>query len=552
MVALLVIVCFLVLLPLGMLIFGSFRTDAPYRPSAFTLQGYVQTFGDASTYQVLWTSLWLAVARTTGAVGIAVFLAWVIHRTDCPLRGALDKLLYFRFFIPHIPIILAWMLLGSKKGFLNLIATDVLGLSSGPFDVFSYWGIVITGILGWSSFLYVFISPAFRAMDASIEESARMSGATQRTTLLRITVPLLAPAILATTVLAFVRSIGSFESELFLGTPVGIYVLTTKMFVHLKYTPINYPAGMAMAMILLALTILLVVVQWRILGRRDYVTVTGRGYRPHPTQLGRFRWVVFALVVLFLVVDLVLPLAALILGSFMNVAGVVLPDNFTLKHYTQALGDRGFWELFNNTILVAGVAATVGMLLSALVAYSVVRTRYPGRRLLDLVSWLPWAIPGIVMGLGLLWAYVGLQSVLPIPLYGSIWLLVIAFITVGLPLGVRVMSSTIIQISSELEESGRTNGASWLQTVRYIWLPLLRPGLLAGWLTLLTLSVRDLSTIVLLYGPRSQVLSSRLFDWWQGGYLEEGVVLGLVQTVLVLIAFGLAQLATRAPRRQPG
>jgi iron(III) transport system permease protein len=309
---------------------------------------------------------------------------------------------------------------------------------------------------------------------------------------------------------------------------------------------------MAMAMLLLLITILLVVAQWRILGGRDYVTVTGRGYRPRPMQLGPFRWVMFALVIAFLVIDLVLPLGALIVGSFMNVAGVLLPDNFTLKHYERALGDRAFWEVFGNTILVAAAAATIGMLLSAMLAYVIVRTRYPGRRLLDVVSWLPWAIPGIVMGLGLLWAYVFLQRALPVPLYGTLWLLVIAFVTVGLPLGVRVMSSTIIQISRELEESGRTHGATWLQTFRYIWLPLLRPGFLAGWLTLLTLAVRDLSTIVLLYGPRSQVLSSRLFDWWQGGYLEVGVVLGLVQAGIVLVAFSLAQAVGRTPRREAG
>src|SRR5262249_20839652 len=176
----------------------------------------------------------------------------------------------------------------------------------------------------------------------------------------------------------------------------------------------------------------------------------------------------------------------------------------------------------------------LGMLLSGLTAYVVVRTRDPLRKPLDLVSWLPWAIPGIVMGLGLLWAYVFMQRWLPITLYGSLWLLVLAFVTIGLPLGVRVMSSTMIQISSGLEESARVAGASWLATVHRIWLPLLRPGFLAGWLILLTLAVRDLSTIVLLYGPRSQVLSSRLFDWWQGGFVEEGVVLGLVQAAIVL------------------
>jgi iron(III) transport system permease protein len=344
-----VVVCALVLFPLGMLVFGSFRTDAPYRASDFTLRGYADIVADPSIIQVLWTSLWLALVRTAGAVGIAVFLAWVVHRTDTPGREALDALLHFRFFIPHIPIILAWILLGSKKGFLNSFATDILGLPQGPFDVFSYAGIILTGILGWSSFLYVFISPAFRAMDASLEESARMSGAGSRLTLLRITVPLLAPAILATTVLAFVRSIGSFESELFLGTPAGIYVLTTKMFVHLKYTPLNYPAGMALAMILLLITLALVFAQWQMLKGREYVTVTGRGYRPRPMQLGRLRWVTLAIVVLFLVVDLVLPLGALIVGSFMSVAGVFLPDSFTLAHYGRVFGDPAFPQVVANT-----------------------------------------------------------------------------------------------------------------------------------------------------------------------------------------------------------
>jgi iron(III) transport system permease protein len=228
----------------------------------------------------------------------------------------------------------------------------------------------------------------------------------------------------------------------------------------------------------------------------------------------------------------------------MRVGGVFMPDMYTLKHWKFAFSGSEVWSATKNTIIVATGGATFGMILSAMVAYIVTRTRYTGRRALDFIAWIPWAVPGLVMALGLLWAYIYLPTG-PVVIYGSIWLLIIAFTTRGFPLGTRSMTSTMVQIGSELEESSRVHGASWSQTFIRIWLPLLRAGFVGGWIILFARAVRDLNTVVLLYSPSSRVMSTEIFRYWQEGATEAASVIALLQTGLILAAFFVARLVTR-------
>ena len=540
-------VAFLVLIPVGMLVWGSFRNDSPFVATAYTLQGYRDTLFARDTWELAWTTLWLSVVRTAGAAGLAIFLAWAIHRTDTPLRGLFDKLIYARFFVPNLPILMAWVLLLSpRSGLINQFGTNYLGLSGPIMNIFSYQGIILTSVLGWSSLLYIFISPAFMRMDRTLEEASVICGAGRFQTLRRVTAPLLKPAILAVVLLAFIRMVESFETELLLGIPAGIVVFTTKIYLALEDEPPVYNVAMAFSMILMVMTIGLAFLYWRMLGNREYTTVSGKAYQAQPTPLGPFKWVVFTLIVIFLIVDWVLPVGALLLGTFMKIAGV-WGAGFTVSHWTTAFDQPIFMRALRNTLLMASASATGAVLLSSLVAYIVIRTRYPGRRAMEFVTWLPWAVPGLVLSLGFFWSFV----IFPFmrPLFGTIWIMVLLFMTRGFPIGTRIMSSSIIQIHRELEESSRISGAGWFTTYVRILVPLLLPGLLSAWILLFTFAVRDLSSVILLYGARSEVLSTVIWRYQgEGGQLEVGYVYGVIQALIVAVVFAVLKLATRFGR----
>ena len=493
----------------------------------------------AFTIPLLWTTVWLAAVRTALAVALAIFMAWIIARTDTPWRGLLERLLLVKFILPMLPLLLGWILLASPRtGLINIALVNLFGLENPPLNIYSYGGIIFVTVVGWASFLALFLIPAFRQMDASLEESSRMSGASTFGTIRRITIPLMAPAILATTILGFVRMLESFETELFLGAPAHIWVFTTKIFDFIfNRLSAEYSNAMALAVMLLGLTFLMVVVQWKLLGRREYTTVTGKGYKPQPMRLGRWRYATLAFVLAWFFIAIFLPLAAVILTSFMKVAGVYELKGgasiFTLEHWQRVFSLSMFWMSVRNSIVLATASATIGMVLYSLVAYVVTRTQFAGRKVLDLICYIPWALPGIVLALGFVWAFM----LLPITavLYGTVWIMIMAYLTRGFPLGTRTMTATMVQIHRELEESARVHGASWAKTFISIWLPLLRNSFLTGWIFIFVISFKDLSTVVLLYGSRSMVLSTLFFTQWDSAYLEEACVTGLVMFVIVFV-----------------
>ncbi|MBI2853385.1 MAG: iron ABC transporter permease [Chloroflexi bacterium] len=547
-ISLLIVVAFLVLYPVGMIFFGSIRDTAPGLAGHFSLDGYAKIFRDPDTYTLLLGTLWLAIIRTVLIVVTAVFLAWAVSRTNIPYRGLLKGIIIFAFFMPYMPKILAWIImLNSRTGLINQAARTIFPLGDeGPFNVYSYGGIIFTSVLLWTPILFILLVPVFEAMDASLEEQSRMSGASIWRTIWHIDVPLARPALLAATALAFVRMIESFTVELVLGIPAKIYVLTTKIYNNLAYTePPLYPPAMALAVGLLVITIIIVAIQWKLLGQRQYGTVTGKGFRVAPVDLRKFKYLVFSGVLLFIFLNLVLPLGVLLWGSFTKIAGVFMPNMYTLAHYRYALSTTMFTRSIVNTLVIASISATVAMVLCSLVGYVVVKTNFRERRPLDLVTWLPWAIPSIVLALGMLWAYILLPLPFGLTLYGTTGIIIVAFVTKGFPMGTRTMTSTMIQITKELEESSRIHGASWTQTFTRIMLPLVSPGFMSGWLILFTLAAKDLDTVILLYNSRSIILSTLMYEWWWRGELEEAFILGLIQAAIITVAYTGATLLGR-------
>src|SRR5881409_1128369 len=484
--ALLITVAVLTVTPVAVALLAGFRDAPPGRPGAISWASIRASFAvmaQPDVWQILWTTVWLSTVRAVLALALAVVLAWIIARTDCPFRNRLEFLLILSFFFPLLGKVLGWaLLLSPQKGYLNqlLRLLPMFAGDTGPLDIFSYGGLIFVSVTGWATLLAIFLIPAFRNMDAALEESARMCGASPRRTITRILVPLLRPAILAAFVLSLTRLLSSFETEVFLGTSSGIYVLTNKIYERLvQIFPPDFRTGMTLAVMLLVITFALVLLNWRLLGTREYTTVTGRGYSARPMPLGKLRWVAFGFVLLFFIVTVVLPALLLIQVSFIRFIGLNVfdPASYTLDNWRRMLTLRINRLALTNSLVMSIVATTVGMIIYSLVSYVVTRSRYKGRRLLDLAAWVPWAVPSLVLGLGILWAV--LLSPLAI-LYGTLTVMILAHIVRGFPFGTQIMGSSMIQISRELEEAARVHHGTWTSTFRRIWLPLVKNGFVAG------------------------------------------------------------------------
>jgi iron(III) transport system permease protein len=543
--ALLAVTTVMVVYPLGMVLYGTVKDGAPGQPGGFTLAHWRAVLGDTDTYRVLLNSIVIAVPRTVLALALATVFAWCIARTTTPGKRVLEGLLVFLFFLPELPWVLAWMLLGAPNvGLLNQWLRAIVPGGETFINVYSYAGLIVLGAVRSAPVLFLFVYPAFQAMDATLEEAARMAGAGGWRTIWRVNLPLLMPALLASGILSFVVAMESFEIPQLLGTPAKIFVFTTRIY-DLAYGGhvARFGPAMVLAVLLLLLTVSLIVVQWRLLKGRAFTTISGRGYRARPVDLGRWRWVPFAFIVGFFLVFGALPFVVLLLNSFMELSGFLSWGLFTTRHWTDALGRTAVLTSIKDTVLVSVAAATLGVILSAAISYVVTRTTWAGRRVLDLVAWGPWAVPGLVMALGFLWAFVWL------PIYGTPWLLVLVLVARGLPVGSRFFTATMVQIGAELEESARIHGASWLRVFVRIWAPLLRPAILGAWILLFVIAVRVLDLVVLLAGPGSRMLAADIFFWTVSGRQEAASVLAMLQTALVMTGYVVARLLLgRAPR----
>jgi iron(III) transport system permease protein len=320
----------------------------------------------------------------------------------------------------------------------------------------------------------------------------------------------------------------------FFGTPAKIEVMTTKIYhlIHHQSQP-QYQSATALAFAAMALMFILVAWQWRVLGGRSFSTVTGKGYSPNVIRLGRLRWLTFAVCVLFFLVTVALPIGQLLLSSFFQFFGFYQLDMLTLDHYRNVWASREVWRALGNTMLLGLVGASATMVLGGIVAYVAARTRWRGRRLIDALAGLPWLMPGIVLGIGFLWGFAMLPGWMPI--YGTLWALLLAYIALATPVAVRVMTSAYAQLSFDLEECSRVHGASWWQTLWRILVALAWPAFAVGWVLAFFGIMRELSASILLYSAGTEVLSVVMLKMWSGGKPEEVSVIGLFMMVLVLV-----------------
>jgi iron(III) transport system permease protein len=528
------VLAFLSVYPLSMLLYGSLHSTPPGMAGTFNLDGYRDILTRENLLTLL-NTVGIALVKTVPSLALAVLLAWILARTDTPCRGALEVLVTLPFFIPPILTAMAWGMLGNPQvGLLNQLYQGITGLSTAPINVYSYGGVVWHMMQYSVPFLFLLIVDAFRAMDPSLEEAARMCGASRFRTFRTITLQLMLPALTSGAILSFIRGIENFESPLFFGTPAGIHVITTDIYDSINQrSPPQYQYATAVSFVIMALLFLIVLLQWRLLRGRSFTTVSGKGYSPGIIKLGKWRWATFAFCVLFFVVTVVLPVGQLLIGSFFKFFGFYQWDMLTLEHYRAVFGSSEFWRGFGNTMLLGLVGASATMVLGGLVAYISVRTKWRGRSLIDAMAWLPWMMPGIVLGVGFLWGFALLPHAIPI--YGTIWALLLAYISLGTPLSVRVMSSAFSQLSFDIEECSRVHGAGWLTTMWRIVIALSWPSFAVGWVLVFFGIMRELSASVLLYSIGSEVLSVVLLKLWVNGNAEQVSVIGLMMMVMVIL-----------------
>ena len=535
MLLLLVVVGFLTVYPLSMIVFGSFRSAAPGLPGHFTLNGYITGFADPTILKALWNTFALGFVRTLVTSFLAIFFCWILIRTDTPFKGVLEILIWINFFIPMLPMTMGWiLLLDPSYGLFNQWLRKLPFITGPVFNIYSFWGIVWAHIAFSTSIRVLMFAPAFRNMDAALEDSARMSGASNMKTLFRITFPLLMPAIVGSTIFGFIKSLESFEVELLLGIPAKFYVFSTKVYDLLRWEPPQYPPAMALSAIFMVITIGMIFLNRWIMQRRQYTTITGKGYRTSVIQLGKWKYFTLAFVVLYAILFLVLPATILVVGTFMKISGMFsLPNPYTMEHWKAVLSDPLFVRSTINSLILCVAAALIGMTFYSFISYISVRTKLRGRAVLDFMSWLPWSVPGLLLAVGLLWVFLGGIPVFKV-LYGTIYLLIIAMMVSHLPMGVRVMDGTMVQINKELEESARMSGATWFTTFRKIMAPLLVPTYVSTAVIIFLGAMRDIAIVVLLYSPNSRVLSILMLEHYIGMSPEKGMVVGLIITVICI------------------
>ena len=550
-----VICAWFVLVPVAALFYTAFTEDTGFGPGAFTLGNFVEAYGHWSILKLFGNSLVFAsgTAVLTFLMGGAV--AFVVERTDAPGREIFHSLALISFALPGLLIAMAWTLtLSPNIGWFNQFYKNVTGDSAPLLNIYTMGGMIWALSSHYFPLAYLLLGPALRMLDVRMEEAATMSGARSWQTLIRVTLPILRPAILSTILLLFVRGIESFDVPRLIGNPARINVFTTEVQRATGQTTPEFGVASALSMSLLAICVLAVYFYRRATRNAEaYATVTGKGYKPVPLNLERWRWPVTIALALMFVLALGLPLLTLVWQSFFrNLATPFMPTTspFTMANYAFVLHYPIFVEAVRTSVLLGAMSATFVVLLTFAAAWVTQRGAVRGGWVLDALAFSPIAIPSVIIGASVLFAYL----MMPLPFYNTIWILLIAYVTLYLPYGMRFATSGLTQIHKEIEEAAAVSGAGSLQIFIRVLLPLLAPIIVAAWLYVFVLAVRELSASVFLVGPGTHVLGTiSLTMWEEGGSYGAVCALGVIQILpLVVIVAALRWFERRVSARFRG
>ncbi|MGH3298869.1 MAG: ABC transporter permease [Trebonia sp.] len=548
------LVCLLLFVwPVAMLAYGTLRTAPPGQGGHWSTSGLTSALTSWDVWHSFINSLILSAATVAVSTALAIYLAWLVTRTRTPLRRIVTPVAVLIFAVPPMFYTLSWAMLGQQPG--GLIDKALHGMfGAAPVNVQSWYGLIVVSVLGATAAQYLLLLGPFQALNPALEEASLACGASRLRSVFQIELPALGPAILGVMILGFVLGMGLLTTPLLLGEPAGIYVLPTEIYRLIEgETPADYAGASTLSLLLVLVVLALVAIQSKLLGQRKFVTVTGKSSRREAVDIGRWKWLGTAVIVIFTLFALVLPLGQFVLGSFESYFGVY--SHFTTGNYSTVFHQPGTSQAFTTTIVVAVVAGFVATLLGVLITLAAQRSRSRLRRLPDLCVWLLWAVPGITLSLGIIWAYLsvpGLKS-----LYGTQWIVLLALVVGTTPIASRAVGGSIAQVARELEEAARTSGAGALRATAGILVRLIAPSFAVSWLLSGIVASGNLDIPILLASSNNQTVPLLAYDLYDNGSLSQAaatfcVFIGIIAAVLVAVAVGrvLAGLRRRTAQRR--
>jgi iron(III) transport system permease protein len=540
------VVALLVVYPIVLLLINSLHVGLFGRETHWGFDNWLAAITEPALVSAIWNTIALAVTRQAISLILAIGIAWLLVRTDLPGARWLELGFWTTVFLPTLTVLVAWiMVFNSFNGVANELLKRLPFVHGPVFDIFSWWGIVATHLLsGTLAIKVMLLTPAFRNLDAALEEASLVSGASTLGTLARVVVPLLAPAILVVTILSTIRAFESFEIELVLGSPSHIDVFSTRIYSIARREPPEYGIATALSMAILVLMLPAIVFQQWYSGRRSHATLGGK-FVARVTRLRRWRWPLFGMVLAMVLFMTILPTALVVMGTFMTLFGFFgIPEVWTLKNWQTALNSSALLSALANTLIIAGGGSLVAMSAFTVIAYITVRTRFAGRGLLDLLVWLPSTVPGIILSLGFLWLFLGTPFLRP--LYGTTFVLILVTALGSITLGTQLTKASLLQLGAELEEASRAAGASWAHTFRYVVLPLIAPTIAVVGVIAFASAARATGQVALLSTQSNRPLSMLQLSLLATNEYGAASVVGVI---LLVLTAGVALVARSAGLR---
>ena len=529
--ALILVVSVFTLTPVLFIVINSLNSAPPNENWRFGFEGWREAFGSPRTLNAIGYTFLLNIRSLVG-IAIAFVFSWLLTRVRIPLRNFIEFSLWIAYFLPLLPLALSWiLLLDPNYGLINQLLQR-LGFK---FNVYSVYGIVWIHLTASTiPIMTILLAPVMRQIDASLEEAARMCGAGSWQTFRRVLIPVLAPALFTVLLAALIRGLEAFQIELLLGKPIGIYVYATRIYDLIQWEPPLFPQAMALSTLFLGILFLLALFYQRYISKRSFATVSARGVSFRPMDVGRGRYWISAFLVIFVLIGVYLPLGILIVGSLMKLFGFFsIKDPFSTRHWLLVLHDPVFLTAVRNSIVLGIGTASVGLLCYCLLGYALVRTKLFGKSLINLLIWLPWAIPGILLGLAFLWLFLSTRFLSP--LYGSYLGLLMVLLIKEMPIGVHMTKTAFVQISEELEQVGRVCGANWFYTFRRIILPLVSPVLVSIFAIVFMGAIRDIDTIILVGTASTRPLSLLMMEYSMAGEMQAASILGVILSLFAIV-----------------
>lgn len=538
-----VLLVVVVIIPVVSIIYNAFFFRGHFDPQLFIGQ-----LTDSGNLAAMWNTIKIAFWVTLLGTIVGTFYAWLLGRSDIPAKGLMRALFNIPYMFPPFLGAMAWdLLLNGRSGYLNKLLVSVFGLSSAPVNINTLGGIVFVELSYYFPFVFMQVVSALERMDPTLEECARIAGAKQLTVIRKITLPLVVPAISAGALLILTTSLAHFGVPSILGFSQGIYTLPTKIYAVISRSGGSFEGirqGAALSIMLVVVVFTALVIQKKILSSGSYDIIKGKSMRPTLIKLRGAKIPLLILCIATLIVIVIVPLVMIFLVSLVKAYGLpLIPENFTLQNYRRIFAASGTLDSVKNSLFVSIAAGIICMFLGTLVAYVVQKIRPRGKEVLEVMSVLPYSLPGTVLAIGVILAWSG--AIGGISLYNTIWIILVAYIARYLSFSMKSSSAALLQVHPSLEEAARTCGASHMESLTDVTLPLIRPAMVSGFFLIFLPAMREVTTSILLYGPYTRTLGVQIYSLRDAGMIPQAAALGSVAIVIIIICNTIVTQATK-------